>query len=103
MRQVLVDHARSHAALKRGSAAIHFSTDDLKIPAEERAASILNLDEVLERLAKSDAQQAKVVEMRYFGGLRNSEIAEALGISERTVMREWQAARLWLYRELNER
>lgn len=103
MRQVLVDHARSHAAAKRGSAAIHFSTDDLEIPAEERANSILNLDEVLDRLAKSDEQQAKVVEMRYFGGLKNSEIAEALGISERTVMREWQAARLWLYRELNER
>lgn len=103
MRQVLVDHARSRAAAKRGNAPIHFSTDDLNVPAEERANSILNLDEVLERLAKSDEQQAKVVEMRYFGGLKNSEIAEALGISERTVMREWKAARLWLYRELNER
>lgn len=103
MRQVLVDHARSHAALKRGSSAIHFSTEDLNIPAEERAQSILNLDEVLDRLARSDPQQAKVVEMRYFGGLKNTEIAESLGISERTVMRDWQAARLWLYRELNER
>ena len=103
MRQVLVDHARTHAAIKRGSAAIHFSAEDLEIPAETRAASILDLDEVLERLAKSDAQQAKVVEMRYFGGLTNAEIAEALDISERTVMREWQAARLWLFRELNER
>jgi len=102
MRQVLVDYARSHAAAKRGSAAIHFSAEDLEIPAEERAASILNLDEVLDRLAKTDEQQAKVVEMRYFGGLKNAEIAEALGISERTVIREWQAARLWLYRELNE-
>lgn len=101
MRRILVDHARSHAAIKRGSAVIHFSIHDLDVPASERARSILNLNEGLDRLSEVDEQQAKVVEMRYFGGLTNAEIAAALGISERTVIREWTAARLWLYRELN--
>ncbi|HRI05155.1 MAG TPA: sigma-70 family RNA polymerase sigma factor [Pyrinomonadaceae bacterium] len=102
MRQILVDHARSHAAVKRGSNAVHFSIDDVQIPVEERAHSILCLDEVLERLEQFDEQQAKIVEMRFFGGLSNAEIAETLGISERTVGRDWQTARLWLYRELNQ-
>ena len=101
MRQILVDHARLHAAAKRGSSPIHFSLDDVQIPIEERADSILALDEVLGKLEKFDEQQAKLVEMKFFGGLGNKEIAENLGISERTVGREWQAARLWLYRELN--
>ena len=101
MRQILVDHARTHAAAKRGSNAIHFSIDDMQIPVEERAHSILCLNDVLERLEKFDEQQAKIVEMRFFGGMANAEIAEALDISERTVSRNWEAARLWLYRELS--
>jgi RNA polymerase sigma factor (TIGR02999 family) len=100
MRQILVDHARAHAAEKRGSNAIHFSIDDVDMPVEQRADSILMVDEVLDRLAAIDPQQAKVVEMRFFGGLNNSEIAEALDISERTVVREWRSAKLWLFREL---
>ena len=103
MRQILVDHARLHATAKRGSNAIHFSVDDLQIPVEERAGSILVLNEVLERLEKLDEKQAKIVEMRFFGGMNNGEIAESLDISERTVGREWQSARLWLYRELNQK
>ena len=101
MRQILVDHARLHAAAKRGSKPIHFSIDDVQIPIEERADSIIVLNEALERLEKLDEKQAKLVEMKFFGGLNNQEIAEALDISERTVGREWQAARLWLYREIN--
>jgi len=101
MRQILVDHVRRHTAAKRGKAEIHFSIDDLQLPAEERADSILKLDEALNQLAKFDAKQEKIVEMRYFGGMTNAEIAEALGISERTVVREWQSARIWLFRELN--
>jgi RNA polymerase sigma factor (TIGR02999 family) len=101
MRQILVDHARLYAAEKRGSNPIHFSVDDLQIPVEERADSILILNEILDRLAEFDAQQAKIVEMRFFGGMNNAEIAEALEISERTVGREWQSAKLWLFRELN--
>lgn len=100
MRQILVDHARRRATAKRGANPIHFSIDDVDIPVEERAHSILVLDEVLERLERMDEQQAKIVEMRFFGGMNNKEIAEALGISQRTVARDWETARLWLYREL---
>ncbi len=103
MRQILVDHARLHAAAKRGSKPIHFSLDDVQVPIEERADSILALHEVLEQLAAFDGKQAQIVEMRFFGGMNNTEIAEALDISERTVGREWQSAKLWLYRELNSR
>jgi RNA polymerase sigma factor (TIGR02999 family) len=101
MRQILVDHARLYASDKRGNNPIHFSVDDVQIPIEMRADSILALDEVLQRLEKFDEQQAKIVEMRFFGGMNNQEIAENMEISERTVGREWQSARLWLYRELN--
>ena len=101
MRQILVDHARLHAADKRGNHPIHFSIDDVQIPIEERAEAILILNEVLDQLEKLDEQQAKIVEMRFFGGMNNGEIADSLDISERTVGREWQSARLWLYRELN--
>ncbi len=102
MRQILVDHARRHATAKRGNRPIHFSIDDLRIPLEERAEAILILNEVLERFEKFDEQQARIVEMRFFGGMNNTEIAASLKVSERTVGREWQAARLWLYRELNQ-
>ena len=100
MRQVLVDHARLHAAEKRGRHPVHFSIEDVQIPAEDRAASIMALDEALARLEKLDETQARVVEMRFFGGMKNEEIAENLGVSVRTVGREWDAARLWLMREL---
>lgn len=101
MRQILVDHARRHATAKRGKRPVHFSLDDVQIPVGERADSLLLINELLERLEGFDEQQAKVVEMRFFGGMSNAEISENLGISERTVGREWKAARLWLYRELN--
>lgn len=101
MRQILVDHARRYATEKRGNKPIHFSLDEVQIPVSERADSILALNEALERLAEMDAQQAQIVEMRFFGGMNNTEIAQSLDISERTVGRDWQAARLWLYRELN--
>lgn len=103
MRQILVDHARLHSAAKRGNHPIHFSFDDVQVPIEQRAEAILILNETLERLEKFDEQQAKIVEMRFFGGLNNQEIAQNLDISERTVGREWQSARLWLYRELNQK
>ena len=102
MRQILIEYARQHNAEKRGNHKIHFSIQDRQIPMEERASSIIVLDEILERLGEIDEQQAKVVEMRFFGGFTNEEIAEALDISERTVKRIWKAARFWLYRELNE-
>ncbi|MBK7707377.1 MAG: sigma-70 family RNA polymerase sigma factor [Acidobacteria bacterium] len=100
MRRILVDHARYHATEKRGLGTVHFSIDSLDVPVEERADTILALNETLDRLAKFDPQQAQVVEMRFFGGLNNGEISESLGISERTVAREWRSAQLWLLREL---
>jgi len=101
MRQILVDHARLYATNKRGNHPIHFSLDDVQIPVEQRAGSILAMDEALERLEKFDETQARIVEMRFFGGMSNQEIADSLDVSERTVGREWETARLWLYRELN--
>ncbi len=103
MRQILIQHARRYAAEKRGSNQAHFSIHDTQIPITERADSIIALDEALERLAEIDRQQANVVEMRFFGGFDNEEIAEALNISVRTVVRVWQAAKFWLYRELNQK
>lgn len=103
MRQVLVDHARRLATNKRGNRPIHFSIDDVQIPVEERAEAIVVLNDVLDRLEQLDPQQSQVVEMRFFGGLNNREVAEGLGISERTVSRDWESARLWLYRELNQK
>lgn len=101
MRQILVDHARTHAAAKRGSNPIHYSLDDVDIPVEQRAESIIAMNEALDHLGQIDEQQAKIVEMRFFGGLSNSDIADALGVSERTVLRDLKVAKLWLYRELN--
>ncbi|MBK8466445.1 MAG: sigma-70 family RNA polymerase sigma factor [Chloracidobacterium sp.] len=101
MRQILVDHARKHAAAKRGSTPIRLSTDDIDIPLEERASSILVIDEVMDRLALLDERKANIVEMRFFGGMTNEEIAVALETSGRTVSREWQAARIWLAREFS--
>ncbi|HKP69873.1 MAG TPA: sigma-70 family RNA polymerase sigma factor [Pyrinomonadaceae bacterium] len=101
MRQILIDHARRHATEKRGNRPLHFSLDDVDLPVEERAESILVLNDVLERLEKIDSQQASIVEMRFFGGLSNKEIADALQVSERTVGRDWNSAKLWLFRELS--
>jgi RNA polymerase sigma-70 factor (ECF subfamily) len=101
MRRVLIDHARAHATGKRGGAAIRLSIDDVQIPLEQRATDLLDLDEALESLAKFDERKSKLVELRFFGGLSDEEIAEVLGVSVRTVLRDWKTARLWLYRELS--
>jgi RNA polymerase sigma factor (TIGR02999 family) len=101
MRRVLIDHARAHAAEKRGGAAQHLSLDDVQVPLEQRAAGLLALDEALERLGQMDERKCKIVEMRFFGGLSDEEIAEVLKVTTRTVLRDWKKARLWLYRELS--
>lgn len=102
MRRILIDHARAHSTEKRGGAALRLSIDDVQIPIEQRAAGLLALDEALERLAQMDERKAQVVEMRFFGGLSDEEIAEVLKVTTRTVLRDWQKARLWLYRELSQ-
>ncbi|HEX8251078.1 MAG TPA: sigma-70 family RNA polymerase sigma factor [Pyrinomonadaceae bacterium] len=102
MRRVLVDHARAHTRDKRGGAAVRLSIEDVQVPLEQRAADLVALDEALQELEKFDARKCRIVEMRFFGGLSDEEIAGVLGVSTRTVLRDWKTARLWLYRELSE-
>jgi RNA polymerase sigma factor (TIGR02999 family) len=105
MRRILVDYARRYRAARRGGgedgAPVRpISLDNTEIPAAERADALVALDEALERLGRLDERQARVVECRFFGGLSEAETAAALGISQRTVAREWVTARGWLYQEL---
>ena len=105
MRRILVDYARRYRAARRGGgedgAPVRpISLDDTEIPVDERAEALVALDEALERLGEFDARQARVVECRFFGGLTEEETAAALGISQRTVAREWVTARGWLFQEL---
>jgi RNA polymerase sigma-70 factor (ECF subfamily) len=102
MRRVLIDHARAHATEKRGGGAVRLSVDDVQLPLEQRAESLVALDEALERLKQLDERKCRVVEMRFFAGMSDEEMAECLGVTTRTVLRDWKKARLWLYRELNQ-
>jgi len=99
MRQILVDYARSRLSKKRDGGCRITLAEDIAI-AEPRELDVLAVDETLNRLAKLDAQQARVVELRYFGGLSIRETADVLGISEATVKRDWATARAWLHREI---
>ncbi len=101
MRQILVSYARRFLAEKRGAGAQRVTLEDVEIPVEERAAELLALDEALARLAERDPRLAQVVELRFFAGLSVEETAQALGIGERTVKRDWQFARTYLHRELH--
>jgi RNA polymerase sigma factor (TIGR02999 family) len=107
MRRILVDHARTQHAAKRGGSVTRMSLDEL--PEESHAesdaagpaaADVLAIDEALERLASLDGDQARIVELRFFTGLTVEETAHVLKRSPRTVKREWRLARAWLYREL---
>jgi RNA polymerase sigma factor (TIGR02999 family) len=100
MRRILVDHARAHAAAKRGDGERPISIDDTVILGAMPDADILALHEALTQLEKLDPQQSRVVELRYFGGLTMEETAEVLGISPATVGREWTVAKAWLYAAL---
>lgn len=98
MRRILVDFARQRQNLKHGGGARKVSLDEALVVSPERGADLLALDEALNRLAALNARQAQVVELRYFGGLSEEETAEALKVSLRTVQRDWNLARLWLYK-----
>ncbi|MEP7000969.1 MAG: sigma-70 family RNA polymerase sigma factor [bacterium] len=101
MRRVLVDHARTRRALKRGGGETQVTLSDaLNAAAEPHAVDVLALDDALERLAIMDPRKARLVELRYFMGLSIPEAAAALGVSLATVGREWAVARMWLRREL---
>ena len=100
MRRILIDHARRYDYIKRGGGAQKISLDEAALVAKERGRALLMLDEALNTLAAIDPRRSHVVELRYFGGLNNEEIAGVLKISENTVTRDWNMARAWLYQEL---
>jgi RNA polymerase sigma factor (TIGR02999 family) len=100
MRRVLVDHARARLAEKRGGELRRVSLGDVGAGETDASVDVLDLHEALERLAALDPDQARLVELRYFGGLGIEDTAEALGVSPATVKREWAVARAWLRREL---
>ena len=104
IRRILVDHARSRQARKRGGTAYRVTLDEAIAAApEQRDLDLVALDEALNQLSLIDPQQGRIVEMRFFGGLSIEETAEALRISPATVKRDWTMARAWLFRELSGR
>lgn len=103
MRQVLVDHARSRARLKRGGNRLRVTLNTRDLAITEEADSLLALDETLSRLGEHDPRLVRVVECRFFVGLSEKETAEALGISERTVQRDWKRGKAWLRAALDGR
>src|SRR5262249_18358347 len=100
MRRILVDFARARRNLKRGGGVQPVSLDEVTMAGTEGSTDLLALDEALDRLAALNARQGRVVELRYFGGLTDQEMAEVLRVSPRTVRHDWGLARAWLYREL---
>lgn len=101
MRQVLVNHAEARLAGKRGAGALHLSLDEALDTATPSDESLLDVHEALQRLEQFDPRMAQVVMCRFFAGYEEAETAEALGISERTVRREWTQAKAWLYWQLH--
>jgi RNA polymerase sigma-70 factor, ECF subfamily len=101
MRRILVDHARRHYAQKRGGAEMQIALDEAVSFPQESEADVLAIDDALFDLAQLDAQQSRIVELRFFGGLTLDETAEVLGISRSTVQREWNMAKAWLYNQLS--
>lgn len=101
MRQILVDHARAHRAGKRGSGVCNVALDEAMGKAQAVDVDILALDEALKTLSDMDPQQAKIVELKFFGGLSIEDTAAVMGVSSSTVKRDWVTARAWLHRELD--
>lgn len=100
MRQILIERARARGAQKRGGAQPRVTLDEALVAGGEQSFDLLAIDEALERLAAIDPEQARLVELRFFGGLTVEETAEAMNISPATVKRHWAIARAWLAREL---
>lgn len=101
MRRILVDHARRRNQLKRGGDALQVSLAEAENVGRMRSAGVIALDDALEALAKFDPRKSQIVELKFFGGLGEEEIAEVMKISLRTVQRDWNLARAWLYNELS--
>lgn len=103
MRRILVDYARRNLRAKRGAGNAKLSLDEVLLIAPDRPDKMLALDESLSRLEKLDARQARIIELRYFGGLTVDAVAKILDLSATSVRREWTSAKAWLYGELKER
>jgi RNA polymerase sigma factor (TIGR02999 family) len=103
MRRILVDYVRTQQRVKRGGRREKVSLDEVLLIAPDRTEELLAVHESLARLEKLDSRQGRIVELRYFGGLTMEETAEVLRVSSKTVMREWNIAKAWLYGELKER
>ena len=101
MRRILVDHARAQRANKREGDRQAISLEDALVVSPSRSPQIIALDDALNRLAALDARRGKIVELRFFGGLSEEETGAVLGISARTVKRDWRVAKAWLYNELD--
>ena len=101
MRQILVEHARSHQAEKRGGDACRIALDEIGEVAGRVDVDLVMLDDALKNLAEMDPQQSRIVELRFFAGLSIDDTSEVLGISPATVSREWTCARAWLHREIS--
>ncbi len=101
MRQILVNYAKSYRTQKRGGGAIKVELDEAAIVSPEKSKEIVDLHEALERLAALDSRKARVVELKYFGGLNHDEIAAVMKVSTVTVRRDWVFAKAWLYSELH--
>jgi len=102
MRRILVDFARKRPKISEGEAARHVSLDEAFTITTEKDEDLVALDEALNELAKFDERKAKIVELKFFGGLSVEETAEVIKVAPITVMREWQKAKAWLYRELSQ-
>ena len=100
MREILIEHARARVARKRGGGGVRVTLDDAVAPLASPSIDVLALEEALQRLTRLDKRHARVVELRYFGGMSVEETAAALDLSPATVKRDWTLARAWLYREL---
>jgi RNA polymerase sigma factor (TIGR02999 family) len=100
MRRILIDHARRHAYAKRGGGAQQVSLDEAATVTPDQSLELIRLDEALNSLSELDPRRGQVVELRFFGGLNNEEIAGVLKVSENTVTRDWNMARAWLYQQL---
>jgi RNA polymerase sigma-70 factor (ECF subfamily) len=101
MRHILVNYAKSYRAQKRGGGALKVDLDEAALVSLEQSKEIVDLHEALERLGTLDSRKARVVELKYFGGLNHDEIAEVMKISTVTVRRDWEFAKVWLYKELH--
>ena len=100
MRRILTDHARRNLRLKRGGTKEVLPLDEALVFSPEHSEELVKLDEALDRLAQLDARQGRVVELRFFAGLSVEEAAESLGVSPKTVKRDWAVAKAWLHAEL---